>query len=178
MATATPTADGHAVNKKYVDDALTEEWVDICDLTTTEDSVIDITADASGNPFSLKKMNVLVWKPVVEGDTTPSMVWTHALTGSTAAYKPLTSSPTAMAGNQATFHAVCAEIKRFWFAESRCGNGVNANANVFMVNSGWLPYGVRPEMKNRDPITGIRLTWGYSGTLPAGTRVEIWGVRA
>lgn len=156
----------------------TEEWVDICNLTTTEDSVIDITTDANGNPFSLKKFYAIVWKSPKAGDTASNTFWAHATTDNIVGYKPLIQSYSTQAGTSGAMNTVSAEIKRYWFAEVRGGVNADGNVNVVLPNSGSHPYGVRPEMKNADPITGFRFTWGYSGALPAGTKVEIWGVRA
>lgn len=178
LRVADPTEDAHAATKKYVDDSRIDEWVDICNLTTTEDGVIDITTDADGNPFSLKKFYAIVWKSPKAGDTASNTLWAHATTDTIVGYKPIIQSHINLAGTSGVMNTVSAEIKRFWYAETRGGVNADGNVNVVLPNSGTHPYGVRPEMKNNEPITGIKFTWGYSGALPAGTKVEIWGVRA
>lgn len=158
----------------------TEEWEQIADTTIKENSVINITKDMSGNSFALKKFIIIVSKTAVEGVTATNYVWIKAKSTDKTSYTPIVAveGTRAYADNVESVWRYEGEIKHAWQTTLRCMQNQTVNT-IYAYGDYTAKYGVRSEFKNsRSPVTAFQFTWGYSGGLPAGTRVEMWGVKA
>lgn len=156
------------------DKADKEEWIQIAEITLDEDAVVSITTDEDGNSFALKKIYIRFNTPAVEGDSTSTAIWLHTrFTTNVYEYKPFLATKT-FPRNKTKHGSFEAEIKAFWYGEARCTSSGTYGEDPSNLN----PYGVRLESINTNHITGFKLCEGYSGAIPNGTYIEIWGVRA
>ena len=165
---------GIAVSEAIDRKADKEEWEQIAEITLDEDAVVSITTDKDGNSFALKKIYIRFNTPAVEGDSTSTAIWLHTrFTTNAYEYKPFLATK-GFSRNKTKHGSFEAEIKAFWYGEARCTNSGTYGEDPSNLN----PYGVRAESRNANHITGFKLCEGYSGAIPNGTYIEIWGVRA
>lgn len=165
---------GKAVAEAIDRKADKERWEQITEMTLAEDAVVSIAADKDGNSFALKKIYIRFNTPAVEGDSTSTAIWLHTrFTTNAYEYRPFLATK-GFSRNKTKHGSFEAEIKAFWYGEARC-----TNSGIYGEEpSSLTPYGVRAEATNSNPITAIRLCETYSGAIPNGTYIEIWGVRA
>ena len=157
-----------------------EEWIQITDKTLEENAVFNVTTDMKGDGFAVKKFIAVVVKPAVEGNTATGLLWVKAKNADNTSYTPFVGveGGKAYADNVPSMWRYEGEIKHAWQTSFRCGQEQTINT-MYPYGEYVVKYGVRSEFRNsRSPVTAFQFTWGYSGALPAGTRVEIWGVRA
>lgn len=165
---------GKAVAEAVGGKADKEEWEQITEITLAEDAVVSITTDKDGNSFALKKIYIRFNTPAVEGDSTSTGIWLHTrFTTNAYEYKPFLATKN-FPRNKTKHGSFEAEIKAFWYGEARCTSSGTYGEDT----SNLTPYGIRTESRNANHITGFKLCEGYSGAIPNGTYIEIWGVRA
>lgn len=163
---------GKAVAEAIGGKADKEEYRLIHQATLEESDVVTISTDTEGKAFALKKLYIRFNTPAIEGDSTSTQIWLHAITVDNT-FKPFLPTKS-FARNRTKHGSFEAEIKAFWHGEARCTN----SGSMAEDPSNLTPYGVRIESTNSNPITAIRLCETYNGALPSGTYFEIWGVRA
>ena len=168
----------NAQSGKAVAEAVKEKWVEIADLILEEDSVVSITTDTSGEAFSLKKFRILVFHEAKEGETEGQALWLSVTTETNNNYMLASQTVVYSIGTQST-HRLDGELLYNWNIIGFGMSGFNENAIFGNYFYRTLPYGCRPELKKqRTPITKIRLNYGISKPLNAGSKIKIWGVRA
>ena len=176
--TYSPTSEnaqsGKAVAEAISGKADKDKWEIIHTTTLTQDGVVTITNDTNGKPFELKKIYIRYTTPAIDGDSASTGIWLHTrFTTNAYEYKPFLQG-VGFARNKTKHGSFEAEIKAYWYGESRCtGDGAYGKASTFDC-----PNGVRSEATNSTHITGIRLCENYSGAMPSGAFIEIWGVKA
>lgn len=162
--------------KTETDSRIEGNWRKITEMTLAEAAVVSVTADADGQPFSLKRFNITVTKPGVEGDTASGYLWLKSTFNNLP--KPVVQSNT-HSGTLGVKYRICGEMAAHWETDISSSGAQepsdNTTAQVYRY-----PLGTRPEVYalGREPITNFILTWGYSDALPAGTSIEIWGMDA
>lgn len=169
----------NAQSGKAVAEAVTEKWEKIVDTTLTDgDAVLNVTTDMNGGTFALKRFFVVLKKAAKDGDTTKSVVWVKGLTAEIQTFRPFiaTEGMTALANNTLQTWRFEGEIQHLWNAKAY--GTPNYLVNTTMDNPSYGVYGARDYFIHRNPVTAFQFTWGYSGALPNGSRLEIWGVRA
>lgn len=156
-----------------------EEWEQIADVTLKENAVFNITTDINGKSFAIKKFIAVLSKPAVEGSTTATAIWIKAKTTKNNSFLPIVAveGNKTYADNIKQVYRYEGEIKYRWETNFRLGQDQTDNT-TFAYGEFTAKYGTRAEFKHNHPVTAFQFTWGYSGALPVGTRVEIWGVRA
>lgn len=171
---------GKAVAEALATVKTTEGWEQIADTTLEENAVLNITQDINGNSFALKKFIVILNKSAVEGNTTKGYPWVYAKTTNRTTYTPFVAveGGASYADNVASAWRYEGEIKHAWQATWRAGQDSSDNT-LYAYGDYMAKLGIRTEFRNDNtPLTAFRFTWTYSGALPIGTRVQIWGVRA
>lgn len=155
-----------------------EEWEKINSKTLEEDSIPIISTDMNGNPFNLKKFMIIVWHEAKAENTASQSLWLHAITPNSGGYKYALQSQGYKGSVQST-HRFDGELWYYWNIRAFASQGLIAAPSAMAYAYLTVPYGCRYEfMEYREPITGFRVTFGISGVLNAGTRIEVWGVRA
>lgn len=162
--------------KTETDSLIEGNWRKITEMTLAEAAVVSVTADAENQPFSLKRFNITVTKPGVEGDTASGYLWLKSTFNNLP--KPVVQSNT-HSGTLGVKYRICGDMAAHWETDISSSGAQepsdNTTAQVYRY-----PLGTRPEVYalGREPITNFILTWGYSDALPAGTSIEIWGMDA
>lgn len=158
-------------------EALNKEWVQISADTITGDSIPIFERDLLGNPLNIKKFMIIVFHAAKEGDETDKPMWLHiktqahdkwVLAGNTYNYKK----------NMDSTHKLCGELWQNW---KIVGAACSGHYTTITPSYPYIEniYGCRPEaLAYIEPITAIRLTYDISGTLNAGSKIEIWGLKA
>lgn len=170
---------GIAVAEAVSGKADKEEWVLIDSATLEQDAPYSVTKNMHTNePLSLKKFMILVWHEAKSGATNSSSIWLAASTKSSNGYKLALQSQGYSCGVQST-HRFDGEMWYYWNIRAHAAQGHYSSPSTMAYTYITVPYGCRDELKDyREPITGLRLTFGTAGNLNAGTRIEVWGVNA
>ena len=140
-------------------------WRKINELTLEEDSVVSITEDSDGNGFSLNGLRVHLTIPATESGVTP---WLHC-NG-----KGFCQAASVGADKIGMVYYL-AELKGLWTCDTSTLANAEGNSNTLINRYGFVD-GTRKESSHSDPVTSIKLSGGYSGTLPTGTVIEVWGL--
>lgn len=169
---------GKAVAEAVSNKADNEEWEQINSITLEEDSIPIISTDMNGNSFNLKKFMIIVWHEAKTENTVGNCIWLHANTPNSGGYKYALQSQS-YKGNVQSTHRFDGELWYYWNIRAHAAQGHYAAPSNMAYAYLTVPYGCRYEfMEYREPITGFRVTFGTGGVLNAGTRIEVWGVRA
>lgn len=145
-----------------------KSWRIITDLTLTEESVVSITADTEGNDFRLKGFRIQMKIPATDSGVTP---WLHC---NNLAF----CQAYAVGANKIGLIYYLAELKGIWTCDTSTLANADANSNSLVNRSGFI-YGVRKESaEHSNKIRAIKLCGGYSGVLPIGTEIKVWGLDA
>lgn len=176
---STNAQSGIAVAEAVSGKADKEEWVLIDSATLEQDAPYSVTKNMHTNePLSLKKFMILVWHEAKSGATNSSSIWLAASTKSSNSYKLALQSQGYSCGVQST-HRFDGEMWYYWNIRAHAAQGHYSSPSSMAYTYITVPYGCRDELKDyREPITGLRLTFGTAGNLNAGTRIEVWGVNA
>lgn len=145
-----------------------EVWEVIADTTLSEDGVVVINQDLTGNAFRLRGFRAHLRIPATADGTTP---WLHA-----NGYAFCQANP--ISANHIGLVYYLAELKGIWTCDTSAVSNTTGNHNTLTQRLGFVD-GVRQESAHHsDPITTMSFCKGYSGALPAGTTIKVWGIRA
>ena len=163
-----------------VTESVTEKWEKIADTTLTDgDAVLYVTTDTNGKTFALKRFFIVLKKAAKDDDTAKAAVWVKAQSTKDTNFRPMiaTESMIYYANNVLQTWRFEGEIQHLWNTYAYATQANNTNG-YYAYGANTALYGARDYFLNRNPVTAFQFTWGYSGALPNGSRVEIWGVRA
>ena len=162
-----PLQPEHAANKAYVDNAVKGKSFELIEtFTTAEEGRIQRTQEPDGTPYRFERIYITMYAPNTGGSAN-NLLYRHNGTTVNQIYMPAVS----------TAKSYCAT--EIWQDAGgwRSGWGQwTTNFSVLKSRSSGYEYGFYPDKKVSD-LPYIDEIFCYA-SIPAGTEIKIWGVRA